>query len=315
MTTLITGGSGFLGNYLAKELVNKGEKVISMYSSNPNLLPYVKDIEDKIVKVQGDLSRWQDIFDIITKHGVTKIYHSGAFLSQLAEEYPSKAFEINLLGTWYVLEAARMFDLEQVIFVSTVASFGDYISDPVKNTDPQYPHTMYGVTKVSSERLGEYYKRKFGVDFRGVRLPSVIGPGRGPGGVSAYSTLIVETPAKGKPYDVFVEEKSRMPMLYVKDATKCLINLAEANEDNLNYRVYNIQGFSPTAGEMVKEINKVLPEAEINFKPEEDKVSIVNSWPDELDDTEAKKDWNWQPDYDLESTIKDFVHEVQELHK
>ena len=313
--TLITGGSGFLGNYLAKALVEQGEEVIWMYSSNSQLLPYVQEVEDKITKVRGDLSNWYDVIDPIVKYNVTKIFHSGALLSHVAEQNPQKGFEVNLLGTWYVLEAARMFNIEQVMFVSTVASFGDYISDPVPNTATQYPHTMYGVTKVSSERLGEYYCRKYNVDFRGVRLPSVIGPGRGPGGVSAYSTLIVETPAKGEPYEVFVEEKSRMPMLYVKDAVKCLLQLSQANENKLNYRMYNIQGFSPSAGEMVEEIQKNLPNAQISFKPEEQMVKIVDSWPDELDDSEAKKDWGWDPDYKLENTIKDFIQEVQQQYR
>ena len=311
MATLITGGLGFLGNYLAKELIQKDEKVILMDIANLELLPYVKEIDKEVEKVRGDLSSWQDIFDTVVKHKVNKVYHLGAFLSHKAEDFPLKAFEINLLGTWYILEAARMFNLEQVVFISTVASFGDHITSPVKNTDPQYPHTMYGVTKVSSERLGEYYKRKFNIDFRGVRLPSVIGPGRGPGGVSAYSTLIIETPAKGDPYDVFVEPESRMPILYVKDAIKSLTQLSEADEDKLRYRMYNIQGFSPSAGEMVEAIKQVLPDAAINFKPEERMVNIINSWPDELDDSEARNDWGWKADYGLKETVSDFVSQVK----
>jgi len=313
MTTLITGGCGFLGNYLAKELVNRQEKVIA-FDLVKNFLPYLEnEVKEKIEYVNGDLRSWQDIFDTVVKYRVEKIFHTGAFLSHKAEEYPLKAFEINLLGTWYVLEAARILNLKQVIFVSTVASFGDYIGEPVNNTDPQYPHTMYGVTKVSSERLGEYYKRKYNVDFRGVRLPSVIGPGRGPGGASAYSSLIIEDPAKGEAYDVHVKPSSRMPMLYVKDATKCLLQLSEAREDFLNYRMYNIQGFSPSAEEMVEEIKKALPEAQINFNPNEPIVNIVDSWPDQLDDTEAKKDWGWMPDFELKCTVKDFISEVQAL--
>ncbi len=313
--TLITGGSGFLGNYLAKELVNQGEKVVMMYSSNPNLLPYVEEIEDKVEKVKGDLSSWTDIFDTIKKYNVSKVYHSGAFLSHKAEGDPVKAFQVNLLGTWYILEAARLFDIKQVIFVSTIASFGDHITDPVSNFAPQLPHTMYGVTKVSSERLGEYYWRKFNIDFRGVRFPSVIGPGRGPGGVSAYSTLIVEKPALGEEYNAFVEPRNCMPLLYIDDAIKALTMLSEVPEEKLNCRMYNIQGFSPTAGEMVEEIKKNLPDAKINFKPEEPMVKIVDSWPNELDDSEAKKDWGWKADFKMEEAIEDFITKVREFNK
>lgn len=309
MINLITGGTGFLGVNLAKELINRGEKVVLFdVAVNSEL---IAPIEDKVTVVKGDLACWAEVLDVVKKYQVGTIYHCGALLSHSAEDAPLKAYEVNTLGTWYVLEAARLFEVKRVIFTSTVASFGAYITDHVSNTAPQYPRTLYGVSKVSSERLGEYYKIKYDVDFRGVRFPSVIGPGRGPGGASAYSSLVFEKSVLGEPYEIYVEPHCCIPLLYIKDAVKAMIGLNEADEQNLNYRMYNIEGFSPEAGEIAEEIKKKLPEANIDFAPDPEMVKIVDSWPNRLDDTEAQKDWNWKSDYDLEKTIADFTLELK----
>ena len=308
MKALITGGTGFLGSYLARELVNRGDEVVLFdVTFNEGLIGPVKD---KVEFIKGDLSCWPEVLDAIKRSEADIIYHIGALLSGSAEEFPLKAYEINTLGTWYVLEAARLFNVEKVLFTSTVASFGDHISDPVSNTASQYPKTLYGVSKVSSERLGEYYKGKFGVDFRGIRFPSVIGPGRGSGGVSAYSSLVFEKPVLGEPYEVYVKPESCIPILYVKDAVKALIQLGEADENKLKYRMYNVNGFSPKAKEIVDVIKKEIPGADIKFQPVEEMVDIVNSWPDALDEGEAVNDWDWQSDYDIRKTVMDFKEEL-----
>ena len=309
MRSLITGGTGFLGSYLARELVNRGEEVVLfdiMFNED-----HIEPIKDKVKFIKGDLACWAEVLDAVRKSEVDSIYHCGALLSQSAEESPLKAYEVNTLGSWYVLEAARLFGVEKVIFTSTVASFGDHITDPVPNTAPQYPKTLYGVSKVSSERLGEYYKSKFGVDFRGIRFPSVIGPGRGPGGASAYSSLIFEKPVLKESCEVYVRPESCIPILYVKDAVKALIQLGEADEKKLKYRMYNVSGFSPKASEIVEVIKSELPDADIRFEPVEEMVQIVNSWPDALDESEAVNDWGWQSDYDIQKTLLDFINELR----
>ncbi len=134
----------------------------------------------------------------IKNHDAELIYHTGALLSAQAERYPVSAFRTNLVGTFNVLEAVRLFGVGMVIFASSIATFGEGVSDPVSNKATQKPMTMYGVTKVVSERLGEYYCGRFGVNFRALRLPSIVGVERGPGGASAYSTLMIEKPARGE---------------------------------------------------------------------------------------------------------------------
>src|SRR4030067_616368 len=193
MAKLITGGLGFIGVYLAHALLQKGEEFVLF--DIVGFSPIIKKIKDKVKIVQGDLASWAEVMEVVKHYEIDGIYHTGALLSASAEEKPITAYHVNAGGTFNVLEAARLFKVKRVIYLSTIASYGLGISDIVNEDTIQMPISMYGVTKVFSERLGEYYYRKFGVDFRGGRLPSVIGPGRGGGGASAYSTLMSSEPA------------------------------------------------------------------------------------------------------------------------
>ncbi len=309
MTKLITGGLGFIGTHLARALLDRGEDVVlfDVISSSP----LIRDIKEKVKIVQGDLSSWAEVLEVVQQHKIDGIYHTGALLSASAEEKPITAYQVNAGGTFNVLEAAKIFKIERVIYLSTIATYGPGISGTVDENTIQMPISMYGVTKVFSERLGEYYHRKFGVDFRGVRLPSVIGPGRGKGGASAYSTLMISEPALAKPYTVFVDQDVRMALLYIKDAVDCLIRLYEADNAALKRRVYCIGGFSPTAREISEAVKKVLPGAEIKFQPDSELTGLVRSWPPYFDETNARQEWGWKTKYQLEETVRDFVKGVQ----
>jgi len=306
---LITGGLGFIGSHLARKLVQRGEEVVLfdvIRSSN-----LVDDIKDEVKIVQGNLGNWAEVLDVVRKYRVDCIYHAGALLSASAEESPLAAYMVNANGTFYILEAARLFNVEKVVFSSTVATYGPGVPESVSDDTIQIPTTMYGVTKVFCERLGEYYHRKFGVNFRGLRFPSVIGPGRGGGGASAYSSLIVQEPAAGRPYKPYVDEAARIPLLYIKDAVQALISLEEAEEERLKRRVYNIQGFSPSARDLADIVRSHLPGARIEFAPDHQMVEIVHSWPKELNDAQAREDWGWHARYTLDEAVKDFITEFQ----
>ena len=309
MSKLITGGLGFIGTYLARALLDKGEDVILFDVATHS--PLIKDIKNKVKIIQGDLASWADVLHAVKDHKIDGIYHTGALLSASAEEKPITAYHVNAGGTFNVLEAARLFQVKRVIYLSTIASYGLGIPETVNEDTIQMPISMYGVTKVFCERLGEYYHRKFGVDFRGVRLPAVIGPGRGGGGASAYSTLMISEPALGRPYEVFVEEDVRMPLLYVKDAVDCLIRLYDADNARLKRRVYCIAGFSPTAKDISTSVKKVLPKADIRFKPNKELTEIVRSWPQFLDEGRATREWDWKTQYHLDESVKSFAREVQ----
>ncbi len=212
---LITGGAGFIGAHLARRLLDEGEEVVLFDISPDSRL--VKPIQHQIKIFKGDLSSWSDIFEAVQKYNIKGIYHLGALLAVEAEENPPKAYRVNVNGTFYILEAARFFKLERVVYISSIASYGTGIPERVSEDVIQMPTSMYGVTKVISERLGEYYHRRYGVDFRALRFPAVIGPGRGRGGATAYSTLIVSEPALGRPYQIPVHEEAQIPLLYIKD--------------------------------------------------------------------------------------------------
>ena len=308
MSKLITGGLGFIGVYLAHALLQKGEEVVlfDIMSSSP----LIKDIKDKVKIVQGDLSSWAEVLEVVKQYKIDGIYHTGALLSASAEEKPITAYNVNAGGTFNILEAARLFNVKRVVYTSTIASYGLGLNTVDEDTI-QMPISMYGVTKVFCERLGEYYYRKFGVDFRAVRLPSVIGPGRGGGGASAYSTLMISEPALKKPYKVYVEEDVIMPLLYIKDGVDCLIRLYEADNANLKRRVYCIAGFSPTAKEIYAAVKKALPNADIQFKPDRELTEIVRSWPKYLEETKALEEWGWKTKFHLKETVEDFIKEVQ----
>ena len=300
---------GFIGTYLARALLKQGEQVVLFDVLKDS--PLIQDIKKKVKIVQGDLSSWAEVLEVVKQYKIDGIYHTGALLSASAEEKPFTAYHVNAGGTFNVLEAARLFNVERVVYLSTIASFGLNIPDMVNEDTIQMPISMYGVTKVFSERLGEYYCRKFGVDFRAVRLPSVIGPGRGPGGASAYSTLMISEPALKRPYTVFVEEDVRMVLLYIKDAVDCLIRIYEADNARLKRRVYCIAGFSSTAVEISEAVKRVLPDANIRFKPDQELTQIVRSWPKYVDESRAFEEWGWKTNYFLDETVKDFIKEVQ----
>lgn len=312
MSKLITGGLGFVGSHLARKLVELGEDVVLFDLVSQSKL--IEDIKDKVKIVRGDLSNWAQVLHGVKEYDVDCIYHAGALLSATAEENPLAAYMVNANGTFHVLEAARLFDVKKVIYLSTAATYGPGLPERISDDEVQKPTTMYGVTKVFCERLGEYYHRKFGLNFRGARLPSIIGPGRGGGGASVYTSLIIQEPAAGRLYKVFVDEEAKTPIVYIKDAVQALIQLEQADENSLKRRVYNIEGFAPTAIELANAVKKYIPEARIEFHPIPEMVDIVHNWPQEIDGSYAREDWGWKTRYTLDGMIEDFIEEFRKKY-
>jgi len=309
---LITGGHGFLGYYLSRLLLEQGEEVVVF-----DVIPESKfgqDIKDSIKSVRGDLSNWVHVLDVVKDNGINSIYHAGAILPPVSEQSPATAYAVNVGGTFSVLEAARLLGVDNVIYFSTLAVFGRDVPPIVPNDAPQHPPNMYGVTKVCGERLGEYYYSRFGVDFRSVRFPPIIGMGRFDRAQSAYNYLAVQESAMGRPYTVYVDESTRIALLYVRDAVQGLLDLSRADNAKLTRRTYNLYGFSLTAGELVDSIRKCIPQAQLDFKPDQTMIELVGNLPERLDDTLARQDWGWSTRYSLDQAIEDFVNEVR-AHK
>lgn len=307
MRVVVTGGAGFLGAHVARTLAARGDKVtcLDIAGSWP-LLEGVEGVE----LVRCDIGWWPELLLAMEEAQPEVIFHTAGILSALAEERPHAAYRANATGTLNVLEATRIAKA-RVVFTSTIATYGPGVPDTVDEETLQRPTTMYGVTKVFGELLGEYHLRRFGVDFRAIRLPSVVGAGRGPGGASAYSSLIVSEPARGRPFTVPLDEQATIPLVYVKDAVDALIEISQAQAGDLPRRTYGIGGFSPTAGELAQAVRSVVSGAEITFRPDPSLLEIVNSWPQRIDGSEARKDWGWEDRYGLDETVQDFVSEIQ----
>ncbi len=308
MRVVVTGGTGFLGAHLARALAERGDEVtcLDVAPGTPLL-----DGVDGVQIVRSDVGWWPELMRHLQEARPDVIFHSAGILSAFAEERPEAAYRVNATGTLNVLEAAKILGGIRVVFTSTVATYGSGIGATVDETTQQRPATMYGVTKVFGELLGDYYAHRFGIDFRGIRLASVIGPGRGPGGASAYSSLIVSDPARGRGFKVPVTEATTMPLIYVKDAVDALIRVSEVEERSLRRRTYGVSGFSPTAGELAAAVRDAVGGADISFAPDDHMVEIVHSWPQRLDSSEAREDWGWRAGFDLRSAVSDFVAELR----
>ncbi len=309
MTVLITGGTGFIGAHLASMLVAEGKKVV-LFELNMNY-QLIKDIVDRVELIQGDVSNWAEVLDVVSKFEIKEIFHTAALLSDNAEKYPMRAYKVNATGTWHVLEAARQFKVERVMFTSTNGTYGDHIGPLVSNDAPQFPRIMYGVSKIAGERLGEYYYYRYGIDFRGIRFPSVIGPGRGGGGISAYTTLIIQQAALGQPYDIYVNPDTSMPILYIDDAVKALLLLSRTPNEQLSRRVYSLKGLVCSASEIVEEVMRIVPEASLNYVPDPLIVNLIKYIPN-MDDSLSQKDWGWKCDYEqLPAMVAKFISELR----
>jgi threonine 3-dehydrogenase len=300
---LVTGGAGFLGRALVRALAGRGDEVLSF-----DLSP-VETPQGKVETVRGDLSAWSDVLSAVASFRPERVFHCGALLSAVAEADVLRAVRTNADGTFHVLEACRLFGVRRVLLTSTIATYGADAGDPVPEGAPQRPETIYGVTKVYAERLGEYYARRYSLDFRGIRFPSIVGPGRSATGLSAYTSTMIEEPALGRPYTVPVAERSAIPIVYVEDAVRALLELDGAAPPPRC--VYNLAGISPTAGEIAGAVIQALPGARVRFDPDPAAQAVVDSWPRAIDDAPARAEWGWRPVADLDDLVARFVGAVR----
>lgn len=311
MATLITGGTGFIGWNIAKKYVQKGREVILFDVVPPKKYQSFEELFSKAKFVRGDITSWPEVLRVIQENSIDEIYHTGALVSIACEENPQAGYMVNVNGTFNILEASVLFNVRKVTFISSIATYSLGQTETITNKSAQRPYSMYGVSKVCGELLGEYYNRKYGLDFRGVRFPSIIGPGRGAAGLSSYTSLMIQEPALGKPYEVYTTEDTICSILYYKDALRCLMELHEAPPDKIKSRVYCIAGDLPTAIEIADAVRKKIPDAKITFKPDPEKTTILKSWAQKIDESDAAREWGWKREYTLQQTIDDFIDEVR----
>lgn len=311
MGILITGGTGFIGAEVARQLVRQGVGPITVFDRNPSL-QRLDEIAEKVELVQGDLGNFSHILDVVRKSRPETIYHLGGMLSVPSDADPPAAFQANAQGTFHVLEAARLFDVEQVIFSSSIATYGYGIGEELADLTLQRPQLFYGACKLFGEHMGLFYRRKYGLDFRGMRFAAVIGPGVRTPGVVQYASWVIEESAKGNPFTVWVRPDFQIPTIYFKDAAQSVISLAAAPAERIEMVNYVLDGVPPTpsAEEIVQMVRKRLPDAEITFQVDEQVQAMLDRAVVPIDDSCARREWGWEPDYGIEAMVDDFLREL-----
>jgi len=311
MATMITGGAGFIGSCLAKLLIDEGERPV-LFDIAPIQGP-LTELDGRFIFERGSLAHLPVVMDCVERHAVDRIFHLGGMLSLPSENNPCGAFDANVVGTWNILEAARIKKMRQVVYGSTIATYSkDIQGDTIDDRTIQRPSSFYGVTKTFGELTGRWYQRRFGLDFRGVRLPSIVGPGAKTAHMSIYNAWAIEYSIKGLPYTLNCDPETRCPALYYKDAAMALKALASADPSRIRTRVYNIAGITPpfSASELVKVIVKRIPEAQLSFKPDSVVVGLLRELGAlNISDECARVEWGWQLAYPLDAMVDDFIGE------
>ncbi len=312
-TILVTGACGQLGTELTEELrIRRGtERVIATDINPPN-----EALKNGPFETLDVLDRSQ-LMEIIRKHNITRIYHLAAILSAAGEKHPIRTWDINMEGLLNVLEAARESNIKRIFWPSSIAVFGP--TTPSVNTPQRTvmePDTIYGISKLAGERWCEYYNIRYGLDVRSVRYPGLIGwkslPG---GGTTDYAVEIYHKAVENEPFSCFLKSDTCLPMMYMSDAIRATIELLQAPPEKISVRSsYNLSGMSFTPEEIAASIKQTIPEFNIEYAPDE-RQKIADNWPDSIDDSQARDDWGWKPEFDLKKMTKEMIERLSEKNQ
>ncbi len=303
---LVIGAAGQIGSELVPALRKKygNDNVIATGRKTP--LPDAVKKSGPVIYL--DALEKDLLSKVLYEYEIDTIFHMASILSATGEKMPQTAWDINLNGLINVLEVSRRYNVDRIIWPSSIAAFGP--TTPRENTPNitvLQPTTMYGITKVAGELLAEYYYKKYELDIRSLRLPGIISSETLPGGgTTDYAVEIFYEAIKNKKYTCFLREDTILPMMYMPDCLKSLIDLLESDESKLKRRVYNITGMSFSAGELAAEIKIHIPDFEIDYNPDF-RQAIADSWPMSIDDSLAREEWGWKPEYNLSKMIKDMI--------
>ncbi|MBL6664907.1 MAG: L-threonine 3-dehydrogenase [Rickettsiales bacterium] len=310
MKILVTGALGQIGSELTFAL----KKIYGAQNVVTSDIKEINDVGEEFFPYeQANVLDKAKLEAVVKKHNIDVIYHLAAILSAAGEKNPQLCWDINMNGLHNVLEIAKDLNLKQIICPSSIAAFGP--ETPRDNTPQQtilLPKTMYGVTKVAGELLCEYYVNKFNLDIRGIRYPGLISHKTLPGGgTTDYAVEIFYEALKNKHYTCFLRHDTKMPMMFMDDAIRGTIQLAKADFSKLkNHCDFNFAAMSFTCEEIANEIKKHIPDFTIEYKPDF-RQKIADSWPKSIDDSEARKQWNWNHEFDLEKMVKVMLEELR----
>ncbi len=293
---LIIGSNGQIGLELA-------ENLRKVYGEDNVVCSDVRMLENQIAPFELlDILDVQRLHEIVKKHQITQVYLLAALLSATAEKNPKFAWDLNMNGLFHVLDMGKEGIIKKIYWPSSIAVFGP--TTPRVHT-PQYtvmePNTIYGISKQAGERYCEYYHQKYNVDVRSIRYPGLIGWKSAPGGgTTDYAVHIYHEALKHQKYECFLSAETTLPMMYMEDAIRATIDLMEAPAEKVKIRsAYNVAGISFNPEEIAASIRKHIPTFSISYQPDF-RQAIADSWPQSIDDTRAREDWGWQPNYDLD---------------
>lgn len=305
---LITGGGGQLGQVLSVALAGAyGTENVIVTDLNP-------------VPTWGGEYEMLNVLDkdrletLVKQYKITQIYHLAAILSATGEKNPKLTWQVNMEGYLNVLEAARTLpQIEKIFFPSSIAVFGAGIDLNMAGQDiPLIPATVYGISKAAGENWSKYYFDRYGVDVRSIRYPGIIGYQSPPGGgTTDYAVEIYHYAVRNEAFSCFLEKDTRLPMIYMEDAIRATLELMSADASDITVRTsYNLNGMDFTPAEIASSIQQLMPDFKITYNPDE-RQKIAASWPQRIDDQAARKDWHWQPKYDLASMTEDMLKNLQ----
>lgn len=309
MTTLITGGGGFIATRLAGLLAADGEKIVLVDRAFPE--SYRRLAPDGVERRTGDITSRADLWRTIEEVRPTGIVHLAAVLSGQSEGDPALAFDVNVLGTFNVLEGARRHSVARVVATSSIAAIErDEPADPVDEAAETSPLGVYGMSKISMEGWCAFYRRRFGLDARVGRPGAVVGPGRDAGGASSnFTTAIISEPLAGRPYLCPVAEDDSAPLVYHTDLVRGVYLLYRA--ETVTSPVYNLGACSASAAELARLVRERIPGARIDFAPDEVARFVVGRWRHVVQDNRlAARDLGYTPEHDTPAKLVDaFVRE------
>lgn len=309
---LITGAVGQIGSELTMVLRER-------YGNENVVATGHKTKPDETLLESGpfhfiDCRKIETIAEMVKKYEIDTIYHLASLLSAVGEKDPPLAWDVNMNGLFNLLEVAREFGCA-VFIPSSIGAFGP--TTPLDDTPQdtiQRPNTMYGVTKVAGELLCDYYYERFRVDTRGVRYPGLISyitpPG---GGTTDYAVEIFYKAVSEKKFTCYLKEGTYLDMMYMPDALRVAIDLMEADPAKLKHRnAFNVSAMSFAPEHIAAEIRKTIPEFTMDYDNDPIRQAIADTWPNNMDDSAAREEWGWEPEYDLESVTKDMLEKISQ---